>query len=193
MKTKVLPAALFPSVSWFLQGIRNGEFVVGIGGFYQKQSHFNRYTIPGPNGMQNLIIPINHIGERKTLAEATISQESKWQREHTHALNCAYNKAPFYEFYDYRLQNVFDNQGSSLLDLIKASIFLLHAQFRLPQPLVFVASLSDSIDSNSREEYPQVFEEKHGFRAPASALDLLFNLGPEASDYLEKNAGKIFS
>jgi hypothetical protein len=31
--------------------------------------------------------------------------------------------------------------------------------------------------------YPQVFDSRHGFRADVSALDLLFNLGPEAEDY----------
>ena len=34
------------------------------------------------------------------------------------------------------------------------------------------------------EPYPQVFMEKHGFITNLSILDLLFNLGPESTDYL---------
>ena len=34
------------------------------------------------------------------------------------------------------------------------------------------------------EKYNQVFMEKHGFIPNLSILDLLFNLGPESSDYL---------
>ena len=33
--------------------------------------------------------------------------------------------------------------------------------------------------------YDQVFMEKHGFIANLSILDLLFNLGPDSSDYLK--------
>jgi hypothetical protein len=35
--------------------------------------------------------------------------------------------------------------------------------------------------------YPQVFETKHGFISNLSILDLLFNLGPESSTYLNNN------
>ena len=34
------------------------------------------------------------------------------------------------------------------------------------------------------EKYDQVFMEKNGFIANLSILDLLFNLGPESTDYL---------
>lgn len=34
-------------------------------------------------------------------------------------------------------------------------------------------------------EYPQVFSHKSGFQEDLSILDLLFNLGPDAKQYLE--------
>jgi hypothetical protein len=34
--------------------------------------------------------------------------------------------------------------------------------------------------------YPQVFEYKYGFVPGLSILDLLFNVGPEAGNYLER-------
>ena len=34
--------------------------------------------------------------------------------------------------------------------------------------------------------YYQVFDSRYGFQANLSAIDLLFNLGPEAKDYLKK-------
>ena len=37
--------------------------------------------------------------------------------------------------------------------------------------------------------YHQVFEERHGFVPDLSILDLLFNEGPEAGSYLNKEQG----
>jgi hypothetical protein len=36
------------------------------------------------------------------------------------------------------------------------------------------------------KRYDQVFMEKHGFIPNLSILDLLFNLGPESGEYLNK-------
>jgi hypothetical protein len=38
--------------------------------------------------------------------------------------------------------------------------------------------------TENQEKYDQVFMEKYGFIPNLSILDLLFNLGPESSDYL---------
>ncbi len=35
--------------------------------------------------------------------------------------------------------------------------------------------------------YPQTFEHKHGFIPDLSILDLLFNMGPASTDYLQKH------
>jgi hypothetical protein len=40
-------------------------------------------------------------------------------------------------------------------------------------------------DSNSFEKYPQVFDDKHGFINNLSVLDLLFNEGKFAMEYLK--------
>ena len=40
--------------------------------------------------------------------------------------------------------------------------------------------------SKNLQRYDQVFMEKHGFIPNLSIIDLLFNLGPESSDYLHK-------
>jgi hypothetical protein len=36
------------------------------------------------------------------------------------------------------------------------------------------------------QSYHQVFSDRHGFQANLSILDLLFNLGPEALNYLQR-------
>jgi hypothetical protein len=183
-----LSASLFPSVAWFLKACQQDRMDIATGGNYEKQSHFNRYIIAGPNGFQNMVVPVNHTGEKKLLKDASISQHSKWNREHVHALNCAYNKAPFYEFYDYKLHEILNRNHPNLLDLMEESIVFLHRQFRLEVPINFVNEWQPNLLECTVPKYPQVFEEKFGFRPHISALDLLFNLGPEAGDYLKTNS-----
>ena len=40
----------------------------------------------------------------------------------------------------------------------------------------------------NQEEYQQVFSEKHSFNPNLSILDVLFNLGPETTSYLERQS-----
>lgn len=187
MNSVQLPASLFPPLPWFCAAWQAKSVCISIGGFYEKQSHFNRYVIAGPNGLQNLVVPITHTGEKKWLSEAQISPHSKWNREHIHAMNCAYNKAPFYEFYDYKVHEILNRNQTNLLDLIQESISFLFQQFHYEGSLEFVQEYQLQTPSFQTQVYPQVFEEKFGFR-PVSALDLLFNLGPEAGDYLNQSS-----
>ena len=48
----------------------------------------------------------------------------------------------------------------------------------------FIDLRSSEFKSKIIEKYDQVFIEKHGFISNLSILDLLFNKGPETSDYL---------
>jgi hypothetical protein len=41
------------------------------------------------------------------------------------------------------------------------------------------------------DSYIQVFQEKHGFSQPLSGLDLLFNLGPAAGQYIKSQYYKL--
>ena len=48
----------------------------------------------------------------------------------------------------------------------------------------FIDLRNSEFKSKIIEKYDQVFIEKHGFISNLSILDLLFNKGPETSDYL---------
>jgi hypothetical protein len=169
-----LPPYLFPPVSWFLQGLKMGKIQVAMGGNFEKQTFRSRYTIAGPNDIQMLSVPVVHGGSR-LLAETHISSQNPWVKEHIRAITTAYGNAPFFEFYDTEIK--------SLSSLIVNSIECLHRQLQCPVPLVFVDEWRFLEPEIPTPVYPQVFEDRHGFRPEVSALDLLFNLGPEVSDY----------
>ena len=179
---KNLPPYLFPPVSWFLSEIKNGELRVAIGGNFEKQTLRSRYTIAGPNNVQTLSVPVVH-GASRLLAETQISTQNPWIKEHIRAINTAYGNAPFFEFYDYRILPLLNAETILLKELILQSIQMLHRELQCPVPLVFVEEWTFKEPEPPVPQYPQVFDDRHGFRPEVSALDLLFNLGPEVADY----------
>ncbi|MBM3399311.1 MAG: WbqC family protein [Bacteroidetes bacterium] len=179
---KNLPPYLFPSVSWFLSGIKNGEIRTALGGNFEKQTSRSRYAIAGPNSVQTLSVPVVHGGSR-LLSETQISAQNPWVKKHIRAITTAYGNAPFFEFYDYRVLPLLNAETISLKSLIVNSIEFLHRQLQCPVPLVFVDEWNFMEPEIIAPAYPQVFEDRHGFRKDVSALDLLFNLGPEATEY----------
>ncbi|MCC7299193.1 MAG: WbqC family protein [Bacteroidia bacterium] len=171
--------------------IHNGAMPVSMGGSFEKQTFRNRIAIAGPNGVQNLIIPIAHTGHKQDFNEVKISSQENWQRQHQASLNAAYRKSPFYEFYDYKIHALMQENTDSLALCIESSILLLCQAFQLPIQPQFTNEFNHQFQSFPLPEYSQVFENKFGFRDGLSALDLLFNLGPEASDYLMDAAKSI--
>lgn len=177
-----LPPCLFPPVSWFLSGIKNGEIRVAVGGNFEKQTLRSRYVIAGPNNLQTLSVPVVH-GNSRLLSETRISAQNPWINEHIRAIKSAYGNAPFFEFYDYRILPLLNAETTSLKELIIQSIQILHRELKCQVPLVFEEEWHYCEPEHQIPAYPQVFDDRHGFRAEVSALDLLFNLGPEVADY----------
>ena len=182
----VLPLYLLPPVEWYRAGIQAGGFYVSIQESYTKQTLRNRYRIAGPNGVQALSVPVQADSARGELKQVQIAYAQRWLSEHMHACQAAYGKSPFYEFYDYRIWDLFESKPEHLLDLSRPLLERLHGFLQLHDlPLEFVNEPT-SIDAFSEvsETYPQVFEDRHGFQAGLSVLDLLSNQGPMAGDWL---------
>ena len=117
----------------------------------------------------------------------------------------AYNKSPYFLYYRDLLEPIFAKKHQSLVELNHELISLLFTILGCnSKKLVYtgeyfhqveMADLRNTFhpklnraDHNPVEmpRYIQVFEEKLGFIPDLSMIDLLFNLGPEALDYLRK-------
>jgi hypothetical protein len=184
----ILEAAIFPSVAWFLKAAGKPEVKVAMGSMFQKQSDHSRYFIGGPNKTQCLSVPVKHTGHKKSLLKTEVSYLEKWPREHMNAMRSAYGKAPFFEFYDYRIFPVYEEMPLLLETLIRQSILKLSKELLPETNILFENLISEAQTHPEVPGYSQVFEDRFGFRNDLSALDLLFNLGPDAAFYLEDNA-----
>ena len=144
----------------------------------------NRYNIAGPNNIQTLTVPITQDDKHNPITQVRINYNENWIRDHKHAWQTAYGKSPFFEYYDYRFWSILDAQPVMLSDLIYPWNQLLFAQLGLSS----YESASMKIQQNiiQIKPYPQVFDVKFGFRSEVSGIDLLFNQGPLAKEYLSQ-------
>jgi hypothetical protein len=183
---------IFPSIQWFILAKQQHQNNLLQNFSHQQNKYTNKYIIAGPNQIQTLIIPIIASTKSDNFSEVQIDHSQKWIREHKNALQTAYGKSPFFEYYDYRIFDIFDQQIPELAKLNQALLTLITKQIGL-ENLKFTPLLNDDttlIFNSDKMDIPtpqfsQVFDAKFGFRPKVSILDLLFNLGPLCKDYFQ--------
>lgn len=205
----ILSTSYLPPLEYWFAIIHHSEVYLEIHENYQKQSYRNRCRIMGPNGVQDLNIPIAKSGKLKTpIAEVQVFDDGLWQKNHWKSIETAYNSSPFFLHYADYFEDLFKRRVGSLFDFNKEIIESIFEILELNQKLKvtesFVKEYRDATDlrelihpkrSNEFYEqskdkpYIQVFSERHGFIPNLSILDLIFNLGPEAEAYLSYSEG----
>ncbi len=195
-----LPLWILPDLTWFQQALCAERVIVDDTQNFEKQSPLSRYSIGAPNTIQGLSVPINHSSRGLPLRETQINYQQNWIKDHKQAWQTAYGKTPFYEYYDYRFFEIFDAQHNSLSRLSWELLQLLHQSLQLPNTLILKSQTLETQSTittrpsipnptptqpNSTQipihadnfftiPYHQVFQHKHGFRFPLSAIDYLF-------------------
>jgi len=107
----------------------------------------------------------------------------------------AYRSSPFFEYYEDELQPLFQKKHTFLVDLnLEMMHFIcskigLSTDYKISEDYITKPDLDDkrmdTFDNEITTRYIQVFENKHGFIANLSILDLLFNEGNNSRTYLE--------
>lgn len=200
MQSLFLPT-YFPSISHFVAMAQADGILFEVEDHFQKQTNRNRTYIYSPNGIQLLNIPIKHSKERHQVAkDVRIEWAFDWQKQHFKSLEAAYRTSPFFEYYEDKLMPLFIDKPTFLLDLnfraLELVVECLGMPFQYETTEEYFHARTDIKDfrllANGKKdqtvvtEYTQVFADKHGFISNLSILDLLFNEGRFALDYLTK-------
>lgn len=211
-KYLVIDLHSFPTIDYFKMLVSYDIFKFEQYEYFRKGSYTNRYYIAGPHGRLLLSIPLLHgHRERTPLKELRICNRDRWQALHWKTLVSCYRRSPWFEFYEDDLRMLYEKKFDYLLEW-NLSAFRLVAAW-LGQPWTW--SLTDEyrddypaaegvIDgrgrfrprsageqaSLQRGAYRQVFEERIGFQAGLSILDLLFCEGKRAKDLLVGSGGE---
>ncbi|GAQ13977.1 hypothetical protein MODO_1644 [Myroides odoratimimus] len=174
---------------------------------FQKQTNRNRAFIYSANGKQMLNIPIKHSKELKQkYKDVRIEHAFGWQKQHFKSLEAAYRTSPYFEYFEDEIRPIFEGKPEFMLDLNlqihEVLCSCLGIDLPYEQTKDYHKEVSNDItdlrtlingkkDTNIYTPYIQVFDEKHGYLNNLSILDLLFNEGRHAIDYLKKQSLSI--
>ncbi len=193
----------FPSISHFVAMVKANSVTFEMEDNFQKQTNRNRMYIYSPNGIQLLNIPIKHVKEvHQKTKDVRLETAFDWQKQHFKSLEAAYRTSPFFEYYEDAIAPIFTKKHTFLMDLnfetieiVKKCLGISLETNKTTEYFHEVPAFKDyrilangKKDSSNFDEYTQVFEEKHGYINNLSILDLLFNEGRYALEYLKKQS-----
>jgi hypothetical protein len=201
MKSLLLPT-YFPSISHFVAMAQSEKIVFEMEDNFQKQTNRNRTYIYSPNGIQLLNIPVKHSKQiHQKTKDVKIETDFDWQKQHFKSLEAAYRSSPFFEYFEDEIHPVFEKKYTFLVDLNFEAMDIVSKCLRMKFEYETTTEYFREVDSNTIldfrtladgkkddskfETYTQVFDDKHGFLNNLSVLDLLFNEGRYALDYLK--------
>jgi len=200
MKSLLLPT-YFPSISHFVAMAQSDKIVFEMEDNFQKQTNRNRTYIYSPNGIQLLNIPVKHSKEtHQKTKDVKIETDFDWQKQHFKSLEAAYRSSPFFEYFEDDIYPVFEKKFTFLMDLNFEVMDIVCKCLRMKLEYTTTTEYFHEVeadvmdfrflangkkDNSQFESYPQVFQEKAGFLNNLNILDLLFNEGKFAMDYLK--------
>lgn len=175
---------------------------------FQKQTYRNRCYIYGANGRQLLSVPIQHskTNERQKTKDIKIDHTFSWKKNMIKSLESSYRSSPYFEFYEDDIMQIFEKKHHFLLDLNLHSHELVKDCLQLDQEVSFTDSYAETYENSEDyrflanakkmpayklKSYTQVFDDKYGFISNLSVLDLIFNEGTNALQYLESHSKLI--
>jgi hypothetical protein len=197
----VLPMFYLPPIDFFTQLTAfKPDVVFEQHEHFPKQTYRNRANIYSPDGVLSLVVPVVKGSKNHTnIKDVKISYDFRWQRSHWMGLQTCYRSSAYFEYYEDDFARFYEKQHPFLFDYNRELLQLLLRLLKIKQELNFtdtyeaeypgVTDLRNAFKPKTtsgmqQKPYFQVFEERQGFLPNLSIVDLLFNQGPQAINYL---------
>jgi hypothetical protein len=193
--------AYFPSINYMARFLKEDAPVIEIWETYHKQTYRNRCRVMTANGVESLRVPVVKVNGNHTMTkDVAISTIEPWQHIHSRCLESAYKASPYFDhYYDY-LRPIFEGHFDRLIDLndaaLRAVLKMLKTKKEIAHTTDYVREAENdlreafspkkALDASLFPTYYQVFSEKFPFAPDLSVLDLIFNEGPDAVEYLRR-------
>lgn len=200
----VLSTAYCPPVEYFMAAAMTERILVETQESYIKQTYRNRCRIYACDGILSLTVPVSVRDGGRDIRSVRIDYTKPWLQQHERALISAYRTSAFFEYYQDDILSVLDSRPEYLFDLntsltvklmellgIRCEISFTTGYVREYPPdfldlrdCIHPKKAVPDIFRNRYKPYYQVFSERFGYIPGLSAMDLLFNEGPDAISYL---------
>lgn len=201
-ESPLLSTAYMPSVEYMACMVKHKSVTIELFETFPKQTFRNRTLIATGNGPLVLNVPVSRPQGNHTRTENIIvSYHEPWNIRHWRAIVSAYSSAPYFLYYRDGLEQLLLQKHKLLTELNDEILKYLRDKMKIECELNYttdyqpkgtaVLDYRDSLTSKKRmlenplPPYSQVFETRYGFIPNLSAIDLLFNLGPESKKYLQ--------
>ena len=196
----MISTAYLPPVEYFSLISKADGILIEREENYLKQTYRNRCYILSSHGPQLLSVPVYLGSQHKTLLkEIRIDYSKRWQQVHLRALIASYGSSPYFQYYFEDFEKTFSMKHELLFDLNMNLIELILKMLKMNHDIELTThfdqigyvendyrySMSPKKESAFHgKEYMQVFGNNKGFVTGMSIVDLIFNMGPEAIDFL---------
>ncbi|MGB0888392.1 MAG: WbqC family protein [Vicingaceae bacterium] len=189
-------------IAYYAELINSNQPIVDTFENYVKQTYRNRCQILSPNGIQNLTIPLVKARQKKRTNKVKIAYDENWRKIHWKSLESAYRSSPYFEYYEDDFYPFYhEKEYEYLVDFNEALqnkiIELLSLDVEITPSESYIENVATENDfrtlispkNNSTlnfAKYIQVFGDRNGFQPNLSIVDLLFNEGPNAVNYMKE-------
>lgn len=181
--TLLLPTRLAPSAAYYrMMALHPGPVAICKGERFDKRcKEAHRFSIADTRGKLELTVPVNKPWGR-TWADTNVSLHGRWWEVMWSALESAYGRTPFFEFYADDFQPLLANPDrfTTVADLNADFDRAIRRALGLEKEVTYVpGGQPAAVEPFRPEPYWQLRHDTLGFIPDLSILDMLFNLGQE--------------
>jgi hypothetical protein len=199
----IIENQIFSPIPVYTEIMKFDEIIIEKFDNYQKRTYRNRFSLVCPQGLVNFSIPLKKGKNSQKFVDVEISYDNNWIRSLSNAMRSYYSSSPFFEHYFGRIIEIFERREKLLFEFNNSFRELIFKLLEIEKTVNFTTEYRKQYNDNNiidlREiylpvdkteikfnikPYPQVYEDKLGFIANASILDLLFNMGKSSIFYL---------
>jgi len=145
MRVTILQPSYLPWLGFFEQMARSDKFVLLDDVQYTRRDWRNRNKVRVSEGWAWLTVPVQQKSRfAQSLLETRIDNSLSWRRKHLETLRQHYGKAPFFEKYFSRCQQIYQKDWEFLFDLCLETIQFLKEEIGIETPLLRSSELKTS-------------------------------------------------
>ena len=151
MRVTILQPSYLPWLGFFEQMTRSDKFVLLDDVQYTRRDWRNRNKVRVKEGWVWLTVPVQQKSRfSQRLLETRIDNSVSWRRKHLETLRQHYCKAPFFEKYFPRCQQIYEKDWEFLFDLCLETIQFLKEEMGIETPLLRSSEMKLSGEKTER-------------------------------------------